>query len=550
MPPAQSARLRWPAVAGATRYRVIVRILGRGSLLDLEVDRPEAVIDRLPQTDGEWPQWTVQIADEHGSWAQHLPFLEWPAAPEASTSTLAWPEDGTEVHRVLVYDDTLASMVIKAATLGGEYVLGWGRLDPSHRYRWRTQRWEQDGWIDGEDYRPLAAPGGSPAIAVRQRERPVAGEDAKVLFLFTSDTEFGLTRMPVPDFRRAVQEQIWGRFPDGDAGIGKQMDLLDAHGFKGTFFVDVLAEYWAGEDGLLQPVFDEILGRGHDIQLHLHPNPALRFASDERIRRLTNATRDDDPAAFRAAIELALGVFERRAGRLPVAYRAGAYRIFDSHFPILRELGISIDSSINPFKNCNVAPWLRTRTQPFRIDGVLEIPISLRARFKRGTWRALQYVPQIDAPLQLPALEDSVAATSAAPATVCCIAHSVSFLRRGRPAGPDAKRAWNERWAQLVTPEEYEISRLGPKAAFWFWVGPEPAHVATFAETLERLAARPQVEGISLGELAARYPDAWSTRSSPVDPLAAYDMRSQRETVLRTRTYDASYLAHLEATAG
>lgn len=548
MPPAQSARLRWPAVAGATRYRVIVRILGRGSLLDLEVDRPEAVIDRLPPTDGEWPQWAVQVPDEDGSWRQHVPFLEWPAAHEASTSTLTWPEDGTAIHRVLVHDDTLGTMVIKAATLEGEYLLGWERLDPSHRYRWRTQRWEQESWVDGEDYRPLVAPGGSPAVAVRQRERPVAGEDARVLFLFTSDTEFGLTRVRVPDFRRAVEEQIWGRFGDGEAGIGKQMELLDAHGFKGTFFVDILAEYWAGEDGLLQPVFDEILGRGHDIQLHLHPNPHLRFASDERIRRLANATKDDDPAAFRAAIELALGLFERRAGRPPVAYRAGAYRIFDSHFSILRELGISIDSSINPFKNCNVAPWLRTRTQPFRVDGVLEIPISLRARFKQGTWRALQYVPQIDAPLQLPALEDSVAAAAAAPATVCCIAHSVSFLRRGRPAGADAMRAWNERWAQLVPPEEYETSRLGPRASPWFFEGPEPAHVETFADALERLASRPQVEGITFGELAARYPRAWSTRLSPVDPLAAYDTRSQRETVLRTRTYDSSYLAHLEAT--
>ena len=76
--------------------------------------------------------------------------------------------------------------------------------------------------------------------------------------------------------------------------------------------------------------------------------------------------------------------------------------------------------------------------------------------------------------------------------------------------------------------------------------GPEPAYAATFAQTLEGLAARPRVEGISLGELALRYPDAWSTRISPVDPLAAYDTRSQRETVLRTRTYDSSYLAHLE----
>ena len=111
-------------------------------------------------------------------------------------------------------------------------------------------------------------------------------------------------------------------------------------------------------------------------------------------------------------------------------------------------------------------------------------------------------------------------------------------------------RTWNERWGELVTPDEYEISRLGPKASFWFFEGPEPGRAATFADALERLAARPQVEGISLGELAERYPDGWTERVSPVDPIPAYDSRAERETVLRTRAYDSSYLAHLEAAGG
>jgi hypothetical protein len=550
MPPATSARLRWPAAEAADRYRVIVRLPGQGPLLELVVDGPEAVIGDLAPGDGEWPQWGVQVLDGHGAWVQHVPFLEWPSGPEGPTSTLGWHADEATIHRVLVYDDNLGRIVIKAGTLGTQYVLAWSRLDPAHHYRWRTQHWANDGWVDREDYRPLVAPGGLRAAVIRQRERPVAGVDAKLLFLFTSDTEFGPNKMRIPDFRRGVEEQIWGRFPAGEAGIGTQMELLEAHGFRGTFFIDVFAEYWAGEDGLLQPVFDEILGRGHDVQLHVHPNPHLRFATDERIRRLANATTQDDPAAFRAALELALELFERRAGRLPVAYRAGAYRIFDSHFPILRELGITIDSSINPFKNSNVAPWLRARTQPFRLDGVLEIPISLRLHRRKGVWRVHQYVPQNEPPLQLPALEDTVAAASTRPATVCCIAHSVSFLRRGQPGGPDAMRTWNERWAELVAPDEYEISRLGPKAPFWFFEGPEPARAATFADALERLAARPQVEGISLGELAERYPDAWTERVSPVDPIPAYDSRAERETVLRTRAYDSSYLAHLEAAGG
>ena len=90
MPPATSARLRWPAAEAADRYRVIVRIPGQGPLLELEVDGPEAVIGDLAPGDGEWPQWGVQVLDGQGSWVQHVPFLEWPSGPEGPISTLGW----------------------------------------------------------------------------------------------------------------------------------------------------------------------------------------------------------------------------------------------------------------------------------------------------------------------------------------------------------------------------------------------------------------------------------------------------------------------------
>ena len=45
-------------------------------------------------------------------------------------------------------------------------------------------------------------------------------------------------------------------------------------------------------------------------------------------------------------MEVSVDLFERRTGQRPLAYRAGGFRINDSHFGVLEEFGIGIDSSI------------------------------------------------------------------------------------------------------------------------------------------------------------------------------------------------------------
>jgi hypothetical protein len=514
--------------------------------LELDVGEPEVVIDTLPQVDDPL-EWVVRIPARDGSWAPYLPPLEWPLRADGPLTVLRWPADEADIHRIVIRDETLDAISLKPATTEDHYVLEWSRLVPGHQYRWRVQRWSEGRWENSTEFVPLTgALSTAERIELRERQAPEASWKAPILFLFTSDTESNLTKLPQPDFERAVREHIWGSFPDGEAGIRFQMDLLEERGFKGTFFVDVLAEYQLGE-GSLQPVYDEILRRGHDVQLHLHPNPHLRFARDERLRRLARATLDDDPAAFRAAMELAMERFERRAGRLPVAYRAGAYRIFDSHFPILRELGFAIDTSINPFKHSAVAPWLKSRTQPFWVDGLLEIPISLRARYRRGAWQVQQFVPQVVASLQLPALEPLLAAAPVSPVTICCIAHSVSFLRRSRPQGQERIRDWNESWRDLVGPEEFERSRLARDTPFWFFETADRELAQDFRRTLASLSARQEVRGISLASVAELSPDFLSARHLPVDPLPAYDPDSRRELLLQSRVYSGSYLESLES---
>src|SRR5205807_1697449 len=83
-----------------------------------------------------------------------------------------------------------------------------------------------------------------------------------------------------------------------------------------------------------------------------------------------------DAEAFRRALGYAVELFSDRVGEAPVAYRAGGYNLCDAFLEVLPEFGLTIDSSLNSFKNCRTSEWMRSRTQPFRVGDVLEIPVS------------------------------------------------------------------------------------------------------------------------------------------------------------------------------
>ncbi|MDP2816656.1 MAG: hypothetical protein Q8O19_08270, partial [Rectinemataceae bacterium] len=48
------------------------------------------------------------------------------------------------------------------------------------------------------------------------------------------------------------------------------MDMLDEYGFKGTAFCDSCMTYLVGEQETGK-VLQDIVSRGHDVQLHIHP---------------------------------------------------------------------------------------------------------------------------------------------------------------------------------------------------------------------------------------------------------------------------------------
>src|SRR5690242_13209669 len=67
-----------------------------------------------------------------------------------------------------------------------------------------------------------------------------------------------------------VEGPIFGNCNSGQHGIPLIMDVLEEYGFRATFFTEVLCSDVIGHEQIAE-VFQYILRRGHDAQLHVHP---------------------------------------------------------------------------------------------------------------------------------------------------------------------------------------------------------------------------------------------------------------------------------------
>lgn len=195
--------------------------------------------------------------------------------------------------------------------------------------------------------------------------------------MITVDVEAQPRRAPEAPLERL----IWGRLPGGQAGISEMMEIAERYGAALTMFLDYAEEDLYGEE--LLDVGREIHRRGHDLELHLHP----QFLSADRSPALNpraawNLARVDGDAAGVLA-EFACDAQRRAIGVSPVAFRGGGYRY---GAPLLREFaarGVMVDSSYNPAKRDRPAPGnSRARAQFKWVDGPFEIPISTVESFE------------------------------------------------------------------------------------------------------------------------------------------------------------------------
>jgi len=215
--------------------------------------------------------------------------------------------------------------------------------------------------------------------------------------------------------------QVWGRVGQGEHGITRIMDMLDARSMKGTFF---LTPYDAGKFGeiTMAEAARAIDGRGHDLQLHTHPAPMYE------VWGMSQASLAHQTEILSQGIDM----LERWTGKRPLAHRAGGYLANLDTLEACRRLGLRVDASLSPAAPGTQLPvQIGASNSMKEVNGVLELPVTYYVQAGIGSWRSLRIV-DIEAST-LKELQTIVRqARDAQLPTVSVMMHSFSFVRDGK----------------------------------------------------------------------------------------------------------------------
>lgn len=367
-------------------------------------------------------------------------------------------------------------------------------------------------------------------------------------YLFTIDVEVNMRYQRMPDPATVVNEHVFGVTPRGGPtgyGIHYIMDALDARGMKGTFFVDVLMEHQVGENGTRRTI-DAILSRGHDVQLHMHPNPNLYFSDSPTLRALgLNFARHRDVDSFRGAMDLAVESYLRFTGMQPIAFRSGSYIFRDEFFPVLKEFGIQVDSSIYAFKNFHASGWMRTRTTPFiHSSGILEVPITWMQTEIMGKSNVLQHTLKLgsQAGQVLTGMQEF---WRRYPLPQVTLIHSYSLLKELKDASDEARQAWNGGLASLLSEELYKTCHLGNSTTKTTMDGAYLERIHSLNSLLDTLASDETIRTYTFSEIAGM-DRQYLVLDSAVDPVIRYDVSAGLAEEIGLQRYSSSYLQHLD----
>lgn len=206
--------------------------------------------------------------------------------------------------------------------------------------------------------------------------------------LITIDTEIGELGKYRPD---AFETFIEGKVGGKEVGYKFIMDMLDKYGAEGEFFVDVYPYKQIGEDKFAN-LCENIGKRGHSVQLHTHPSMAF---DRERIYMHQYSLKEQIEI-----LELGKEKIKAWTGKYPIAHRAGGYGINKDTFKALSQVGIPYDSSYF-YGNGNCKFQYNVKNKPFRVDEILEIPITvfrkmLNYKFLNITFLHREHFPKLD----------------------------------------------------------------------------------------------------------------------------------------------------------
>jgi hypothetical protein len=202
---------------------------------------------------------------------------------------------------------------------------------------------------------------------------------------FTVDTESSMAGAWTDRSARPLtsDRHIFCRIGADDYGIGLITETLDQYGFRATFFVEPLVALVNGHDDT-RVVFDFLLERNQDVQLHIHPT-FQSYADSLRANpaSATPASTCDllssfDETAQHELIERAATLHAQFAGSRPVAFRAGCFAANSVTLRCLGRAGIRLDTSFNPcYDGWSFQGEPMNPNEVRRIEGVWEIPVTV-----------------------------------------------------------------------------------------------------------------------------------------------------------------------------
>lgn len=171
-----------------------------------------------------------------------------------------------------------------------------------------------------------------------------------------------------------VERLIYGNFPGrGRAGIVEMMDIADRHQVKLTFFLDVLEEVLYPTQ--IEAAAELIVRRGHDLQLHTHPEqmPRAFFAKLGFPRKASNELSEAEADALFREVRNIVADW-----KVPpfIAYRAGSYRYSQGLVQAMPKAGIAFSFNYNIAGRSQHGLGL-ANVAMFRWENdVVEIPVS------------------------------------------------------------------------------------------------------------------------------------------------------------------------------
>jgi hypothetical protein len=200
-------------------------------------------------------------------------------------------------------------------------------------------------------------------------ERPSA-------FRATTAVSVDVEALPRRSDTDQVARLIYGRFGDGNEyGIPRICDIFDNHGVKATFYVEYSSCARYGDKAIFETA-EYLKRRGHDIQLHLHPDIWMRATGRLAETDATPGFDSLDVSIAKEAISFGVGKYKQNLGVQPRIFRPGGMRHSAAMYQAAGELNIEAVSAI--YRNANSKIWPDICDHPVLQwdNGIKELPLD------------------------------------------------------------------------------------------------------------------------------------------------------------------------------